>query len=251
VLPRLRDLRTGPELKGILYSAVGDAYFAEALTSARSSLRFNRIPHLILTDAQRDVSDGGLSVRVAGSSGNPFADKIRAMIASPFEQTIFLDTDTYVLDDLSQVFSLLDRFDVVAAHAPGYRGLADPDVPSAFYELNTGVLGWRQTPATRALLTDWLATYERWSADPPFPGAGNDNGLAGDQPAFRRCVWEHRLQLCVLGHEYNLRTQHCGQVVHPVRVIHGRHQDYERVAAIVNAEAWKPRVFTHDTFGVL
>ena len=31
------------------------------------------------------------------------------MTATPFERTIFLDTDTYVLDDLSGVFSLLDR----------------------------------------------------------------------------------------------------------------------------------------------
>lgn len=237
--------------EGILYSAVGDAYFAEALTSARSSLRFNRIPHLIVTEARRDLSEGSLSVHVVESSGNPFADKIRAMTATPFERTIFLDTDTYVLDDLSGVFSLLDRFDVVASHAPGYRGLADPDVPSAFYELNTGVLGWRQTDATRALLTDWLATYERWSAEPPFPGVGMEDGLPGDQPAFRRCVWEHRVQLCVIGHEYNLRTPHCGQVAQPVRVIHGRHEDYERVAAIANADARKARVFTRDAFGAL
>src|SRR6202023_3010585 len=101
--------------------------------------------------------------------------------------------------------------DIAATHAPGYRGLGDPDVPSAFYELNTGVVVWRRSTAPAAFLAAWLATYERWCAEPPFRNAGNASGYA-DQPAFRRCLWRHGLNLCVLGHEYSLRTHQCAHV---------------------------------------
>jgi hypothetical protein len=231
--------------RGILYGAVGAEYFAEAVISARSSLRHNDLPHVVFTDADRDAGHG-IEVRVVEPSENPYADKIRSMLASPFERTIYLDSDTYVLDDLSDLYALLDRFDLAACHSPGYRGLSDPDVPASFYELNTGLVAWRREPETTAFLEDWLATYERWSREPPFPHAGDPGGYA-DQPAFRHCMWTHRLRLCVVGHEYCLRTPQCAQVADRVRVIHGRHEDFERVALIANRER-RARIFPRGTF---
>jgi hypothetical protein len=230
---------------GILYGAFGAEYFAEAVVSARSSLQHNDVPHVIYTDADR-AADAAVEVRVLETPGNPYADKIRSMIASPFERTIYLDSDTYVLDDITDLDPILDRFDLVACHSPGYRGLADPDVPGSFYELNTGLVAWRRTPETTAFLEDWLATYECWTSEPPFPHAGDPGGYA-DQPAFRRCMWTHDLRLCVVGHEYCLRTPQCAQVADRVRVIHGRHDDFERVALIANRER-RARIFPRGTF---
>lgn len=233
-------------MDGILYSAIGAEFFAEALASARSSLRFNAVPHLIVTDQRREVPDAQIGVKAIRRGHNPYADKIRSIASSPFERTIYIDTDTYLLDEILHLFELLDRFDIAACHSPGYRSLADPDVPNGFYELNTGLIVLRRNPATDAFLSDWLATYEKWVADPPFEHAGRLDGYA-DQPAFRRCLWQHRLQLCVLGHEYCFRTTQCAQVADRVRVLHGRHRDFERVAEIVNRER-RARVFPRGTF---
>ncbi len=233
-------------MHGVVYSATGAQYLAEAVVSARSSLRFNPVEHVLFTGEPAASGEEGLRVEFLPPSSNPFVDKIRAMLASPFERTIFLDTDTYVLDELTGLYALLDRFDVAACHSPGYRGLGDTEVPAAFYELNTGLVAWRRSAETTAFLEDWLATYERWCADPPFPHAGDVGGYA-DQPAFRRCVWSHPLRLCVLGQEFCLRTPQCAQVADRVRVIHGRHADYERVARIVNRER-RARVFPRGTF---
>lgn len=233
-------------MDGILYVAVGASFFEEALASARSSLRFNEVEHVICTDQRTRVPDRRVIVQPLKPGGNPYADKIRAMVNSPFERTIYLDTDTYVLDELVHLLELLDRFDVAACHAPGYRGLADPDVPKGFYELNTGLIVWRSNPATAAFLSDWLDTYERWCREPPFPNAGSSEGYA-DQPAFRRCAWSHQLRLCVLGHEYCYRTPQCGQVADRVRALHGRQNDFERVGEIINRER-RARVFPRGTF---
>jgi hypothetical protein len=233
-------------VNGIIYAATGASYFDEALRSARSSLRFNAVPHLICTDQSVDVREDGLQIRSYSPSGNPYADKIRCMIDSPFERTVYLDTDTYVLDQMVELFALLDRFDVAVSHAPGYRGLSDPDVPRAFYEFNTGLVAFRAGQKTAALLADWLQTYLRWCERPPFANAGNNDGFA-DQPAFRNCAWRHPIELCVLGPEYCFRTPQCGQVADRVLTIHGRHRDYERVAAILNRER-RARVFPRGTF---
>ena len=224
-------------MDGILYSAIGDRFFAEALTSARSSLRFNHIPHLVCTDQdapEPETESENLSIRTYRPTGDAFAEKIRNMAASPFERSIFLDTDTYVANHLRQLFALLDKFDMAAALAPGYRGGNDPEVPPAFFELNTGVIAWRAGERTASFFAEWLDIYEDLKTEPV-------NWLA-EQPAFRRCAWRHDLAMYVLGPEYNYRLNKPGSAVAQVRVVHGRSIDYEEIVAILNRDVG-PRVF--------
>ncbi len=233
--------RLAPAPAGIVYSCSGERYVQEALRSARSSLRHNPIPHVLFVSGE--VSDEpGLSIVRYAPTANPYLDKIANMRRSPFERTLYLDTDTYVVGQLAHVLELLDRYELAAALAPGYRGFADPEVPAAFYELNTGVLAWRASERTDAFLQSWEETYSRWLLEQPFPRAG-EAGDAADQPAFRRCAWEQGLGLYVLAPEYNLRLGEPATVVERVRVLHGRTHDFEALAARVNAKHG-PRTYT-------
>ncbi|MGO9489052.1 MAG: hypothetical protein ACLQBB_08525 [Solirubrobacteraceae bacterium] len=225
---------------GVLYSAAGAAHIAEAVRSARSSLRHNRLPHLLFASEAAE-SVPGLSVERFEPSENPYADKIANMRRSPFQRTIYLDTDTFVVDEITDVLELLDRYELAAAHAAGYRGMRDPEVPRAFYELNTGVIAWRTGERTAAFMRSWQETYLAWAREPPFAAAGGvmtdrprSRGGAADQPAFRHCAWQHDMRLYVLAPEYNLRLGEPATVVERVRVIHGRHPDYEGLAARIN-----------------
>src|SRR5215472_11492018 len=132
-----------PAPAGIMYSAFGAKYIAEAIESARSSLRCNDVPHLLFAaEDPQDVPDGLTVVRFEQVSSDPFVDRIANMRRSPFERTIYLDSDTYLIDDITDVFTLLDRYEMALAHA-NYRGLEDPEVPRAFSEFNCGVVAWR------------------------------------------------------------------------------------------------------------
>lgn len=226
-------------MRGIVYCAQGQSYLAEALTSTRSSLRHNAVPHLIFTDGEAPEPIAGLALRNQPPSGNPFADKISAMIEAPFERVLYLDTDTYVAADVTGIFDLLDRFDVAIAHAPGYLGCDDPEVPPAFYEFNSGVVAYRRTPDVLQLLADWRATYLAWFDDPPFPYAGR--GLSKDQPALRRVLWRSRVALYVIGPEFNYRTVFPGRLVGPVKIIHGRAEDYEALVREIDQKL-EPRL---------
>jgi len=232
---------------GVLYSATGKFYIGEAVRSAASSLRHNHVPHVLFADAE-PAPLPGLTVSPFTPSGNPYLDKIANIRSSPFERTLYLDCDTFVVDEIIHVLDLLDHYDLVAAFAPGYRGLDDPGIPKAFYELNTGVLGWRRNERTAAFMSAWQQTYETWLHDEPVSGAGvtartQTRRTLADQPAFRHCAWERGLSVFVLGDEYNLRLGFPTAVVDRVRVIHGEHPDLAGLAVRINEREGKPRTW--------
>lgn len=227
---------------GVLYVASGERYVDEALRSAHSSLRHNRAPHLLLAAPApgRNPALEGLEVEPFESCGDPYLDKIAGMRRSPFERTIFLDSDTYVAAEIVHVLDLFDRYDLAAAHAPGYRGLRDPEVPRALHEFNTGVLAWTANERTAAFLAAWEQTFAAWRSNEPF--AEVSESRYEDQPAFRRCLWNSGLRVAVLGAEYNLRLSKPATVIDDVRVMHGRHRNPERLAARLN-QATGPRFY--------
>jgi hypothetical protein len=223
-------------------------------------MRVNDLPHLLFASADIEP-EPGLSITRFEPSANAYADKIANMRGSPFERTIYLDTDTFVVDEIVHLLALLDHFDLAVAHEHGHRGRGDPDVPAAFSEFNTGVVAWRANDRVAAFLRSWEQTYIAWLRDEPFMGAGKPSprrqarrppgspswGGAADQPAFRRCAWEHDVRLFVLAPEYNFRPGVPTTVVDRVRVIHGRHRDYGALAARVNDKEQKPRSFPQQT----
>ena len=81
-------------------------------------------------------------------------------------------------------------------------------------------------------MRSWEDTYVAWLHEEPFAGAGKaSRGRRADQPAFRRCAWQHGLRVFVLAPEYNFRLGYPTAVVERVRVIHGGHPDHEGLAA--------------------
>jgi hypothetical protein len=220
--------------RGILFSAAGTSYVAAALAAAERSRAHNPVPHVIFCSEvpTSPISDAAIELFVP--SPHPHADKIAAMLRSPFEETIYLDVDCAVVGQITELFDLLARYDLAGAHAPGYRGALDPDVPAAFYEINTGVLVYKRNERVRRVLTRWRETYLAWVAAPPFPGA-DGLVLGQDQPAFRRCLWHSDLAVYVLGPEYNWRPIQPSFLCGPARIIHAFRDDYDGIARVINA----------------
>ncbi|HEV2974222.1 MAG TPA: hypothetical protein VGX69_04410 [Solirubrobacteraceae bacterium] len=239
-----------PAYAGIMYSCFGEKYIAEAARAARSSLRHNDIPHLIFAAGEvRDAPPGVTVVRFEPISSAPFVDRIANMRRSPFERTLCLDTDTFVVDEMAGVFELLDHYDLALAHAPAYRGLDDSEVPAAFPEFNCGVVAWRSSERVAAFLRSWEETYRAWLVEDVLPG--RDGGAhpsrtdIGDQPAFRRCAWQHGMRVATLPPEYNLRLGIPTTVVDRVRLLHGRTRKPERLAKQYNSKI-VPRTYPQE-----
>lgn len=227
---------------GILYVATGADYVEEANESAVSFRRHNpEIPLAIATDCP-EVADKSLFAhvfRLENPSGN-FFDKIHGMLLSPFARTAFIDTDAYAADSITDLFRVLEKFDLAVAFDPIRTDFIQEDIPDAFPTPNTGVIAYQNSPDVREFLNEWLAAYQWQMTLPVKPGH--------DQPAFRRALYFSKLRFTILPDEWNLR------VIFPhliggnafVKIIHGRHEHRTHALRYAGTKTYLPRVVSRD-----
>ena len=159
--------------KGVIYSAIGDKYIKEALQSAESLK--NVMPNINITvfcDSKNNLNSKNVDKTVTIKEdyfNYPFLAKIYSMINAPYYKTLFLDTDTYLCDDCSELFTLLDQFDIASAHAPvrdctkqkrGKDIAYDINIPESFPEMNTGVLAFKNNEVINSFLKKWFDNFQ-------------------------------------------------------------------------------------------
>jgi hypothetical protein len=234
-----------PDSFGIVYVATGQKYLDEAIVSATSCrAQMPHVPIHIFTDIPTSNSVFS-SVTLLSEAIHRSGDKILPLMESPYQRTVFLDTDTYACGSFEEVFELLNTFDVAGVHSPkriSYRLRNFPvpeelrEIPSAFTELNTGVLAFRKNAATDQLFREWHFWYKC------AVKRGDNNGKPHDQPSFRVALFHSRCRYHVLTAEYNCRFKlpmaHCGQV----KILHGRAGDLSQVVRMINSNQ-APRAF--------
>src|ERR1700728_2121051 len=100
---------------GVFYVATGDKYRNEALKSVKSLKK--HLPGIHTTLYSDQLCDPGHFNRniIITSPKFSFQDKVECFQLVDYERAIFLDADTYVAGDISDLFDLLDRFDFAAA----------------------------------------------------------------------------------------------------------------------------------------
>ncbi len=225
---------------GIVYVATGPRHAAEAMDSAASvKQKMPTMPIAIFTD--EDIAERYFErVHRVDDPQHSYIDKILWMPRSPFSRTLFLDTDTYVCKDISEMFRLLDRFDLAAGHASnrisyGSDRLEDiSGIPEAFPEMNTGVILFRRSHAVRRFFERWLDCYKTY--------VGKDGTPRHDQPAFRWALYRSQLHVATLPPEYNCRFNYPVFLRGPARILHGRHPEIPEIARALN-ERTDRRVF--------
>ena len=171
-----------------------------------------------------------------------FIDKILAMKMTPFEKTLYLDTDTFMLKEVSSLFSLLDRFELAAAYEPARFLYAIAGVPNSFPELNTGVILYKSCPPIFHAIDEWYRLYTE-----EIESMKLVNGKAWhDQLAFTRMIFESSISFLVLPPEYNARMLLPQQVSGEVKIVHSRIKKpnhYYSQLAFVNRSSTSVRVF--------
>lgn len=204
------------ESRGVMYVAVGERFVTEAMVSARSVRRhMPDLPIHLFTDCEVEHPElFDQRIRIDQSGPKPHRDKLVCMRQMPFDQTLFLDTDTYLGESILDVFDLLDQFDIAATHDRGYVDRFPPGlgIPDAYRELNLGVVLFRKSGALLQLIEKAMLRYDQLG----------EHGRWYDQTAFRVALYESSLRVCTLTGEYNCRFANFGQLSGRVRVLHGR-----------------------------
>ena len=231
-----------PGTRGFVYVATGDLFFREAAESAASLRAANPSARICLIADKIHGEKFWDDLVIAENPSFDFRDKL-LMSLCPYEKFIYLDADTYITGELSEVFELLEDFDIIGHQLFEGRDYKCPGVPESFPEFNGGVFGYRRSPAVEKFFSHLLATYlEHRSRN---TGGFYDYSNVSEQKAFRITLYRSGLRHSVLGPEYNFIVQHVQFACVKVKILHGRpNSELKRIALIVNAElgprAWVP-----------
>lgn len=204
--------------RGVIYIATGEDFVRESVSSAEQLK--NVMPDIDVTliadyNPQSQYID---DVQIIPDPNYDFSDKISNLSNTPYENTLYLDSDIYLHKPIYEVFDVLDRFDMALsldAHqqpaipdpnygAPDIYGEFDP-VP----EFNTGLIAYRDSEAVEDCLAVWQKSYD------------SENHWAG-QPSYIPGFHESDVRVCPLPRRYNFIPGVRNSVSGQVKVFHNR-----------------------------
>ena len=224
---------------GVLFIAQGKKFVEEVKISAESvKLAMPSLLLALITDDVELLPKSKLFDIILPFGSGPFTwmKRIEALIRTPFERTLYLDSDTYVCGRLDDLFRLLDRFEIALSHttvkhSSYLHDLSSPylmeQVPETFPELCCGVILYRRCDKVRRLFESWSREFEnQWQCvDKP----------AHDQPSFTKAAYESDVRLATLPPEYHCWFTSGGFLSGPVCILHGRSSDFNAAAARLNS----------------
>jgi hypothetical protein len=210
------------QARGVIYMAMGKKYLDEAIFSAHSFRKHMKWPITIFTDLPEYALDSNVFneiVSIQQSGPRPHRDKLVSMLQSPYDETLFLDTDTYIGASLDDCWSTLKYFDMVVSNDRGYKDHFphDTGVPNSFKEVNLGVVFYRKSEKMINTFTSALGVYDELSAK-----HSEIPSFSYDQPSFRIAAYYSGIAIAPLAEEDNCRFATYGKLNGIVRVLHGR-----------------------------
>lgn len=228
--------------EGVIYIATGEKCLAEALQSVRSLKAANPgISATLFTDRAGNYLDFEQVFPVENPRYSSL-DKLNNIHRSPYDKTLYLDTDTHVVDDITDVFTLLNRFDFAGMIeiSRGYWYRQYTNIPDSFPEINSGVLAFRKCPLVDQLFVDWRNFYTASLAWQESSGGSN---RIWDQPGLRQALYSSpELKLSTLPTEYNAFQLNGTYLWGKAKILHTRNP-HKPFAASLNRHPDRPRVY--------
>jgi hypothetical protein len=220
---------------GVVYVATSERFVEDAVASARSVARTT--PSLstgIITSEywrseliERDaIFDDYV---ITEDIYDDIRDKCFNIRAAPYDRNLYLDTDTCVCEDISEMFELLDSFDFAAAHAPVRESNRIESIPDCFPDFNGGVILFRDNQVVDSVLRDWKQYYMTQI------NSESVQNPTHDQATLRRALFESDARIATLPPEYNCRFIFPGYVEENVKILHGSDRDLADLCKKINS----------------
>jgi hypothetical protein len=181
--------------KGVLYYAQGAKYLREAEASAKSLKRHNPQILVCLKTTDKGYSSKFFdNIDVIEPLDHHFKTKVLALSQSPFDLTLFLDSDTKVLKPVPELFDFLHTYDMGVAYLPLCEWPAGaPPVFLDYVDLskyNTGVILYKGNDKVKQFMKQWLETACSHAMGPQPDGEHLD-----DQIDFNYLVIQEKVHI--------------------------------------------------------
>lgn len=199
--------------KGVIYCATGGQCADEFNISAKSIRQTNQNIQIacFVDDVSLPIIDNSLVdfLFIIEKPMYSFDDKVEAMERTPFQKTLFIDTDTLVWGDLDPLFEVLNYCSISAAHEPYISQFCweMENYSNALPQWNTGVVAYKVGQCSQL--------FELWRKKRQESGY-----LGGDQIHFRESVIELGVDILTFRQEYNCRLGDPQRLVGPVVIAH-------------------------------
>ena len=237
---------------GVIYTAIGPRYIDEAIQSANCAKKHMRDLSISIFSDQ-EINDSCFDeCIVIPRTDNGYLAKIDCMSQSPYEYSLYLDTDTYICEDCQEIFYLLLKYEiavVLAEHRTGeaggiswdYQKLLDSKGRWMHPLANTGVVLYRKSSRVQTFLSAWHSLAKQEMAN---------YGIAHtDQPAFLPTLHDSDIREAILPPEFNCRFIYPQGICGTVKILHGRDHNLAGIAEGINSDTG-PRIW-HPTLGLI
>ncbi|THD85077.1 hypothetical protein E7811_04990 [Aliigemmobacter aestuarii] len=181
--------------RGFVLAATGEGYRKLARRAARTVRSV--MPDIAIDLFTDSPLDDPVFDRVHLLEAGGPRPKMEALRRSRFERTVYLDCDVVMVAPVPELFEVLKETEFAGAHelygsSPVHLQKVRREIPHAFRQVNSGVLGVRKTPRTEAFLQRWQDDFVALK-------------LMFDQPLLRELLYENRdgMRVVILPMEYN------------------------------------------------
>ena len=230
--------------RGVIYISTGDRYYNECLKSVSSLKQHNPDLSVTLFTDRNEVDPLFDNLVVLEEPYFSMLDKMCNIWKTPYDQTLFIDSDTYITGSLNDYFEVLEYCDFAGTieSARGFWYEGEMDLPTGLCDINGGVLCFKNTPAVMTALKQWHSEYLKTSVW--LEKYGPDNWyLTNDQPSLRKLIWTNRdIRVAILPDEFNALRLFGTRLWGKAKIVHGR-GDIVRIAEEMNSHPDKNRVF--------
>ncbi|NER86020.1 MULTISPECIES: FkbM family methyltransferase [unclassified Moorena] len=153
------DLMSSSHDCGVIYLAIGEKFKREFLNAYKFFKKSNpTIPISLFTDCAIGELDG-CTVYPLKRNKNPHKLKADILKMSPYEKTLFMDTDTLVIGDISDIFVFLDDCYLCIAKEPNVDYSKQPYKFIGYKShkhINTGVFALKKCQFITKMIDGWI-----------------------------------------------------------------------------------------------
>jgi len=217
--------------EGYLYITCTRKLLAEAAMSSRSIRAVKPDAHITLftnklEDVPADHAFDDIQIKPMEKQKSlmeGFMGRFSSFMRLPYHKTLFLDSDTYICEDPSGPFRLLDFFDILQVPAPGESLAREMDPPydkipgTSMY--NCGVIFFKNSPLTQEMFADWRDIYMNQN-----PGKTwlKDKVRFREQHPYFQAFLRSICRMHALNPIWNFRVGSHLSLKGKVKIIHGR-----------------------------
>ena len=219
---------------GVVFVAFGDSYLKEVRESLDSLQRTSpSIKSCVITDLPW-IDDPLPDHFIVRDPLYSFECKPKYIYDSPFTNTLFLDTDTYVARDIGNVFNLLKYYDIGVLF--GGTQLGDDEI-ECHLQCSSSTILFRKNDVVEKVFSSWMEIY---SSEKEIQPVDKDPRGLGDQRYLAVAIAKSSARPLHIGSHFNFILGGQSSTCTPPYVYTGRNVDYEW-ADYVLTDNWNPK----------